>query len=230
MRHHRWLVRAAWLNAGTHAVASLGMVVLLRPGLPGPAVLGGAASRSRGVEWASAHLGLWTVGWLLWSLAAVSFALLSIIAGLKRWPRAEVARRVGGWLAAAVIVAAAGADVLGQFLMVQAAQVQSGFVSSLDYGIGMAMSGVVGNTLYSLGLLGMCVVQHRAWTRRTSGLGYVAGFLGLVLTPLAMDPEAHALPVTIVTGLLMSCVTAWSVSLALEPAPPAEREVGAVDG
>ncbi|MHC5020217.1 MAG: hypothetical protein ACYTGX_08940 [Planctomycetota bacterium] len=201
MRHHRWLVRAAWLNAGTHAAASLGMVVLLRPGLPGPGV-------RDPLDWVVKNPGPWTVGWSLWTASALSFVCLTIVAGLKSWPRAEVARRIGGWLAAALILAAAGADITGQFLMVQAAYTPSGFGQTLDYGIGMAMA----------------AVWHRTWTGRTRLLGYASGFIGLVLTPLALDPAAFAWPVTVVTALLMSCVIAWSVSLALEPAPVAVVE------
>lgn len=210
MRSNRWLRRGAWLNAGTHAVASAGMVLLLRRGLPSPGV-------QTPLEWASTHKLEWTLGWSLWTLAALAFVLLSIAAGLNGWRRDQVARRVAGWLAAVVVTAAAVADVFGQILMVNAAFQSTGLGRSLDHGIGMGLSAVVGNTLYSVGLLILTAVWHPVWSTRTRGLGYLAAILGLLLTPLVMFSLPGSWPVTIVTALLMSCVVAWSVSLALEP-------------
>lgn len=207
---HRWLTRAAWLNALTHAAASVGMMVLLRRGLPGPGV-------EAPLAWVTAHRGVWALGWSLWTAAALSLVAVSVIAGLKKWPREQVARRIGGWLAAGVVIAAAGADILGQILLVRAASEAYEDARAIKYGLGMAMSGTVGNTLYALGLIGLTAVWHRQWRPRTRRLGYGAGFLGLVLTPLAIRSSVHPWPVTIVTALLMSCVIAWSVSLALEP-------------
>jgi hypothetical protein len=88
----------AWVAAATHVLASLAMVLLLRRGLPG-------FPQEERLAYIAAHRAAWTIGWLLWQVAAVSLISFYLALALRF-------RGVLSWTAVAVAAAGISIDIV----------------------------------------------------------------------------------------------------------------------
>jgi len=131
-------VRVAYAAAAANLLAALGMLLVLRPGLPaGDPVLG------RRVLYVLSHLAAWRAGWLVWHLAALLLLALFVVLFLRWKEAAPLAAPL------ALICAAAGlaADVSAEGMFMVPA-VGSG-TAHLE-GLAVLLTGYVGNGLYTV--------------------------------------------------------------------------------
>lgn len=216
----RWLAPMAWANAATHVVASVAMVAWLAPGLTG-------ADRAGGYCYAAANTWRWTAGWLTWHVAAASF--VAVCCFLALWAaRAALPLRVlaiAGALAATVGLIF---DIVGQRAYIGMA-VEMNTVLRLDSLVGALYSGVVGNGLYSIGILLLALAWARSSPTGVRALGFAAGGLGLALSPAAWASGVTPWPAAALTGILIPTVTAWSVAVARWAAREAARGMCGVE-
>jgi len=168
----RWLVRAApWLCVAMHAASFVVMAVFLRQGM-----LTEAAAAAR-ASYVAANSGLWTFGWAMWMVAAVS-----LVGFYAWWGSQLVAGKGGGTLA--VLIAGFGTvfDFSGEGLSIfslaeRATTHDLVAYTDIERNVTLLTAGVA-NLLYTLGglLLMLATPDLPRWVRKAMWATWLAGF------------------------------------------------------
>jgi hypothetical protein len=192
--------RLATLVAATHALAALGTLFLLQPGLPAADVT--LASQMR---WVQEQTALWSIGWVCWQLAAVS--LLAFYAALaSRW------REHGPWRCRVALICAAvgfAADMSGQ-LMAMGIQpsLEAGTMFRLVERLSVVLTAYVGNTLYALAGILLVWAGAHVLPKRLILLSLPV-WTGAVLMTIAAV-IAWPLGLFISTAIVLPAVVVWT--------------------
>lgn len=190
----------SFVAAAANAVASLVMVIMLRPGLPGF----GTADADR-LSYIQTHVVEWRLGWLSWNIAAI--ILLSFFVALSQCANSDaplVAR-------VALLCATAGlaADLAAEALLMGLQPTATAQLFSALERATLLLTGYVGNGLYSL-CGGLLTWSLRAILPRS--LVFVAVVLwgaGLTLSVVTMlDWIAGEV---VVTGIVMTLFVLWAL-------------------
>lgn len=198
----RLVEQALLFTFALHALAMLGMVAILLPGMPG----GGVADPAARVEYIAAHPWLWRLGWLPWQLTAASDVLLGIaLVRARRIPR------VPAVLTLLATVAAVIPDQVGQALWITrgVTLAQEGARTG-DPAAYLAFEGRVfpavagwGATLYTVGAVGWswCFAAAGLWSRLLTVLSVVLWTLFGVISPaLLLPPGWRVSPAVVSAG------------------------------
>jgi len=189
----------AWFAAATHIVAAAAMLLLLREGLPG-------APDDQRIAWIASHRLSWTVGWLLWQLAAVSLMAFYAV----------VAMRVRGALAiAAMCTAAAGLsiDIASESRYIGILpDLRGAEFAALDRELEVLI-GYAANGLYTVALILLVIAGWRILPRFALWLAgpVVASGFALAVASLLHDPRLE----TITSAILFPLFTLWIVVVGL---------------
>lgn len=189
----------AWIAAATHVAAALGMLVLLRPGLPG-------FEEWERLAWMHGHRAAWLGGWMLWQLAALS--LLAFYATL--------ALRFRGALSVTAMCAAAAGVALdiaceSRYMAVLPELTGDAF-AALDRDLEVLI-GYGANGLYTVALMLLVFAGWRELPKSALALSVpviLAGF-ALALASLAHSPRWE----TITSAVLFPLFTLWIVLVGL---------------
>jgi hypothetical protein len=203
------LSRAAWLAFAVHLIAGLAMALILRHGLETNADL---TDRLRFV---ARHRLAWTVGWLSWSVAAVT-----ILNFYARFAAAHQSRGVSpAPLTAAVrlTIAAVAADWTAQavemFVLPGFAHAGNATSFLLWHRAAVVLTGFLANGLYTVSALLLVWASRRAYQRwtRAAGFGVVTG--GAILSAAAWADSAAGM--FFANVVLVPCLLAWLAGVAI---------------
>jgi hypothetical protein len=200
----RWLAPVARASVVAHGLAAATMVLWLAPGL---------TAADGGYVHARAHPGAWTTGWLAWHAAAAGFVGTSALLALWAW-RAARPRRGTALLGALAAVGGLALDLRGQWAYIAMTMAEAS-AGQGELALATWCSGVLGNALYSLGLLLLTAAWADVAPRAVRASGYLGGALGLALSPAAwLVLVGPRWPAGALTALLVPAVMAWSVAVA----------------
>jgi hypothetical protein len=190
----------AFVAAAANAVASLVMVLVLRPGLPGF----GTTDADR-LSYIQTHVVEWRLGWLSWNAAAIT--LLSFFVALSQCAKSDaplVAR-------VALLCATAGlaADLAAEALIMGLQPTATAQLFPVLERATLLLTGYLGNGLYSV-CGGLLTWSLRAMLpRRLVLLAVPLWGAGLILSMVTMlDWIAGEI---VVTGIVMTLFVLWTL-------------------
>lgn len=185
----------AWLAATTHLVAAAAMLFLLREGLPG-------FPDEQRIAFMTAHRAAWTVGWLLWQLAAIS--LMAFYAAL--------AMRIGGVLSIAAMSAAAAAlsiDIASEARYIGVLpDLRGAEFAALDRELEVLI-GYAANGLYTVALLLLVIAGWRVFPMLARMLSLPVIVSGFALAVASLQHDARLEIIT--SAILFPLLTLWIV-------------------
>jgi hypothetical protein len=189
----------AFFSAATHVAASAAMVLLLRRGLPG-------FSDEERLAYIAANRGAWTLGWVLWQIAAISLVAFFVV----------MAMRLRGALAiTAAVVAGAGLaiDLTSEALYMGVLPDLAGSeFTALDRALEVLI-GYGANGLYTVALALLLAEGWRVLPRASLAFGGPAVVCGLVLAFAALAHDARL--ELIASALLFPLFTTWIMLVGL---------------
>ena len=189
----------AWLAAVTHVFAALGMLFLLRAGLPGP-------QEDARLAYIASHRAAWMGGWLLWQLAAVSLMALYAVLAL---------RFRGVLSAAAMALGAAGIslDIASESrYMAVLPSLRGDAFAMLDRELEVLI-GYGANGLYTLAFVLLVIAGWRAMPAAARALAIPVALSGFALAFASLQHDARL--ETITSAILFPLFTLWIVVIAL---------------
>lgn len=184
MRHSH----IAWFAALTHVIAALGMLLLLKGGLPG------APAR---LEYIASHRAAWIGGWLLWHLAAISLMALYAVLALRFRDALSVT---------ALMVAAAGLslDIASETRYMTSDALDRQLEVLIGYGA---------NGLYTVAFVLLVIAGWRVMPRAANALAVPVAISGFALAIASLQHDARL--ETITSAILFPLFTLWIVIIAL---------------
>jgi hypothetical protein len=192
----------AYLAAALNAAAGLAMLVLLRPGLPGP----GGASAAERLVYLQADVALWWGGWIIWHAAAIALLALYLALAL-RWGRDSPLR-----CGLALMCAAAGlaCDLSAQALWMGLGPRVGERELALVEAAAALLTGYLANGLYTLAgiLLTWAGAVHLPRPLFLLALPVWGAGVGLSGASLAGWPLGQV----VATGVLLPLVTLWAAA------------------
>jgi hypothetical protein len=214
----RLVQQALLITFALHALAMVGMLALLLPGMPG----GGVADPVARVAYIADHPWRWRLGWLPWQLTAASDVLLGIAL-----VRARSIPRVPALLTLLATLAAVVPDQVGQALWITrgVTLAQEGARSgdptaylAFEARVFPAVAGW-GATLYTVGAVGWswCFAAAGMWSRLLTVLSVVLWTLFGVISPaLLLPPGWQVSPAVVSAGNAVGFVLmeAWFLLVA----------------
>jgi hypothetical protein len=214
----RLLEQALILTFVLHALAMVGMVVLLLPGMPG----GGVVDPLARTAYIAEHPLRWRLGWLTWQLTAASDVLLGVAL-----LRARAVPRLPALLTMIATLLAVVPDQLGQALWItRGVSLAQDAVRRGDATAYLAFEERVfpmvagwGATLYTVGAVGWswCFAAAGLWSRSLTILSIVLWTLFGVISPaLLLPPDWRVAPLVVSTGNALGFVLmeAWFLMVA----------------
>jgi hypothetical protein len=198
----RLLEQALLITFALHAMAMIGMLALLLPGMPG----GGVADPLARVAYIAEHPWRWRLGWLPWQLTAASDVLLGIAL-----VRARSIPRLPALLTLLATLAAVVPDQVGQALWItrgvslaqEAARTgDPAAYLGFETRVFPAVAGW-GATLYTVGAVGWswCFAAAGLWSRLLTVLSVVLWTLFGVISPaLLLPPGWQVSPAVVSAG------------------------------
>jgi hypothetical protein len=189
----------AWFAGAAHVVASVAMLLLLRPGLP-------PFDEAHRLDYLDGHRGAWTVGWLTWQLAVVSLIALYAV----------LAMRFGGVLSVTAMAAATAGmaiDIATQIrFIVILPTLHGNAFAQLDRELEM-LTAYAANGLYTLGFALFTLAGLRALPKSALVLAVPVTLSGFALAAAALLDDARLEVIT--SAVLFPLFTLWIVVLAL---------------
>lgn len=185
----------AFFAAATHVAAALGMLVLLRRGLPG-------FPEDERLAYIAAHRAAWIGGWMLWQLAAVSLiAFYAVLALRFRGPLS--------FTAMGVAAAGIALDIACESrYMAVLPELRGDAFAALDRELEVLI-GYGANGLYTVALLLLVIAGWRELPRlaRVIAVPVIAAGFALAIASLQHDPQLE----TITSAILFPLFTLWIV-------------------
>jgi hypothetical protein len=185
------LSRAAWLAAGTHIVAGLAMLLVLRHGLET------APSLEARLRFIAEHTPLWTAGWLTWNAAALSILYFCVAFAAAHSADRE---RAPLWFAVALCAAAVACDLGAESVFMGVlVELSRPSLDELSRGVpgaasrfvlwqrsAVMLTGYVANGLYSAAILVLWWLTRSAYGRLEVAAGLVLCLAGFALSAAAL--------------------------------------------
>jgi len=192
--------RVAYAAAGINAAAALVMLLWLRPGVPP-----GEEQLSERIAYVADNVGVWRTGWFVWNLAAISLVAFYVVLMLHWRGRAPILCR------AAVLLAGAGlaADVGAESLLMIVSPGADATTFALIEKIAFALTGYLGNGLYTLAGIALTIAGARELPRGLLVLGGLAWTAGLALSASTLAGWTDGQFAS--TAALMPLFIAWAV-------------------
>ena len=189
----------AWFAAATHVVAAVGMLFLLRDGLPG-------FDESHRVFYLTAHRTAWTMGWLTWQVAVLSLIALYAVLAL----------RFGGALSVTAVAAATAGmaiDVATQMRYIAILpELRGDAFARLDRELEV-LTGYAANGLYTVGFALLVIAVRRVLPKSAVALAVPVTASGFALAAAAL---LHSPRLEVVTSaILFPLFTLWIILIAL---------------
>jgi hypothetical protein len=194
--------RASWVAitaAVLNAAAALVMLIWLRPGVPP-----GEEQLSERIAYVADNVGVWRASWFVWNLAAISLVAFYVVLMLRWRERAPVLCWGAVLLAAAGLAADTGAEAL---LMIVSPGADATTFALVEK-IGLALTGYIGNGLYTLAGIALTVAGARELPRGLVVLGALAWAAGLALSASTLAGWGAGQFGT--TAALMPLFVAWA--------------------
>lgn len=169
------------------------MLVLLRSGLP-------PNSDETRISFITSHRSSWTIGWLCWTVAAITLVAMVIV----------LARRVGSIIPVILVLAGAYFDVTSQArYMIEMPHTGGETFRALDRQLEVSI-GVVANGLYTLAT-GALVLKRDRLPRRVRLLAVPVIIAGAVLAVAAFLHQPLAEVIS--SAILFPAFIIWSVDI-----------------
>jgi hypothetical protein len=183
----------AFVSAAVHTVAAAAMLVVLRPGLPPDSV-------ERRIAFITSHRTQWTMGWLCWTVTAITLVALVIV----------LARRVGTVIPVILVLGGAYFDVTSQVrYIIEMPQTRGETFLALDRQLEVSI-GVVANGLYTLAMAALVLKRDRL-PRRVRLLAMPVIVAGAVLAVAAFLHQPLAEIIS--SAILFPAFIIWSVDV-----------------
>lgn len=187
--------RIAWFSAAAHLAAAAAMVLFLRPGLPPFAE-----------EERLAHMGTaWTLGWLLWHVAAISLVALYAVLALRF-------KGILSITAMAAATAGLALDITCEAKYIGILPQLRGYeFARLDRELEVLI-GYAANGLYTVGFALLVIAGWRVLPKLSLVFGgfVIGGGLALAIASLRADARLE----TLTSAILFSSLLVWMVLVA----------------
>ena len=143
---------AAYVAAGVNLAAGLVLLLALRHGIPA-----GESDLSARITYVGDHALVWRLGWLVWNLAAISLLGFFVVLAARWRERSPILCGLALLCAAAGLAADLGAEAI---LAVVSPGLRGKTYATVE-SVAVALTGYLGNGLYSVGGILLTVAGRR---------------------------------------------------------------------